>query len=60
MLTEYRRYDVGRAALCHAWRFPEMFKHLGRFAATHPWTICIAWLLAGAAVALMAPATCPA
>jgi RND superfamily putative drug exporter len=32
-----------------------MFKLLGRFAAAHPWTICAAWLVAGAVVALVAP-----
>ena len=25
-----------------------MFKLLGRFAAAHPWLICVAWALAGA------------
>jgi RND superfamily putative drug exporter len=33
-----------------------MFKHLGRFAATHPWLICAAWLLAAAGVWVVAPA----
>ena len=33
-----------------------MFKALGRLAAAHPWLICVAWLLAGAAVGLVAPA----
>jgi RND superfamily putative drug exporter len=33
-----------------------MFKHLGRFAATHPWLICAAWLLAAAGTAAVAPA----
>ncbi|MGH9676223.1 MAG: MMPL family transporter, partial [Candidatus Acidiferrum sp.] len=32
-----------------------MFKHLGRFAATHPWLICAAWIMATVAVALVAP-----
>ncbi len=32
-----------------------MFKFLGRFAAAHPWLICAAWLLAGVAVARVAP-----
>src|SRR5947209_6694323 len=32
-----------------------MFKFLGRLAATHPWLICAAWVLAGVAVALAAP-----
>jgi RND superfamily putative drug exporter len=33
-----------------------MFKHLGRFAATHPWLICGAWVLVALGVALVAPA----
>jgi RND superfamily putative drug exporter len=32
-----------------------MFKHLGRFAAAHPWVICAAWVVAGACVTLVAP-----
>ncbi len=32
-----------------------MFKYLGRLAATHPWLICLAWLLAAAAVGFVAP-----
>jgi RND superfamily putative drug exporter len=32
-----------------------MFKHLGRFAAAHPWVICAAWVAAGACVTLAAP-----
>jgi RND superfamily putative drug exporter len=33
-----------------------MFKYLGRFTAAHSWKICAAWLVAGAALALVAPA----
>ena len=33
-----------------------MFKLLGRFTAKHAWKICAAWLVAGAALALIAPA----
>src|SRR3954470_20410920 len=32
-----------------------MFKHLGRFAAAHPWLICAAWVVAGVCVTLVAP-----
>jgi RND superfamily putative drug exporter len=32
-----------------------MFKSLGRLAVSHPWTICAAWLVAGALLALVAP-----
>jgi len=32
-----------------------MFKHLGRFAAAHPWMICAAWVVAGVCVTLVAP-----
>src|SRR5262245_25198730 len=32
-----------------------MFKHLGRFAATRPWIVCAAWLLAGVGIACLAP-----
>jgi RND superfamily putative drug exporter len=32
-----------------------MFKHLGRFAAAHPWMICAAWVIAGVCVTLAAP-----
>jgi RND superfamily putative drug exporter len=32
-----------------------MFHRLGRCTASHPWTICALWLLAGAALALIAP-----
>jgi RND superfamily putative drug exporter len=32
-----------------------MYKYLGRFAATHPWLICLAWLVLAAAVGLVAP-----
>ncbi len=32
-----------------------MFAHLGRFTARHPWFICLAWLLAGAGLARLAP-----
>src|SRR5438034_665347 len=32
-----------------------MFHRLGRATASHPWTICVLWLLAGAALALVAP-----
>jgi putative drug exporter of the RND superfamily len=33
----------------------DMFKHLGRFTAAHPWMICGAWLLAAAGIAAIAP-----
>ncbi len=32
-----------------------MFKYLGRFAAAHPWLICLAWLLVASVVGLVAP-----
>ena len=32
-----------------------MFKVLGRWTATHPWRVCVAWLFVGAAVAWLAP-----
>ncbi len=32
-----------------------MFKVLGRFAADHPWLICLAWVLAAIGVSLVAP-----
>jgi putative drug exporter of the RND superfamily len=32
-----------------------MFKLLGRLAASHPWTVCAAWLVSGALLALLAP-----
>ena len=32
-----------------------MYKYLGRIAATHPWLICLAWLILAAAVGLVAP-----
>ncbi len=32
-----------------------MFKHLGRITASHPWWICLAWLIAAAIVGLAAP-----
>ncbi len=32
-----------------------MFKYLGRVTATHPWLICLAWLIAAAVVGLVAP-----
>jgi RND superfamily putative drug exporter len=33
-----------------------MFKYLGRVTATHPWLICLAWLIVAGAVTLVAPA----
>jgi RND superfamily putative drug exporter len=33
-----------------------MFKHLGRFAAAHPWLLCAAWVLVAGLVGLLAPA----
>jgi RND superfamily putative drug exporter len=33
-----------------------MFKSLGRYAVRHPWSICLAWALAGLIVTLVAPA----
>jgi RND superfamily putative drug exporter len=33
-----------------------MFNHLGRFTTTHPWLVCAAWLVTGAALTLAAPA----
>jgi RND superfamily putative drug exporter len=33
-----------------------MFHRVGRFATSHPWIICAAWLLAGAVLTLLAPA----
>ena len=32
-----------------------MFHRLGRFASSHPWLVCSAWLIAGAVLALVAP-----
>src|SRR5438552_3840600 len=32
-----------------------MFHRLGRYTASHPWLICAIWLVAGAALALVAP-----
>ncbi len=32
-----------------------MFKYLGRVTATHPWLICLAWLIVVAAVGVVAP-----
>jgi len=32
-----------------------MFKYLGRITATHPWMICLAWLVVAAVVGLAAP-----
>src|SRR5438067_2425925 len=32
-----------------------MFQRLGRFAASHPWGVCLGWLAAGAVLALLAP-----
>jgi putative drug exporter of the RND superfamily len=32
-----------------------MFHRLGRFAASYPWAICLAWLVAGVGMALAAP-----
>ena len=32
-----------------------MFKFLGRLAASRPWAICTAWLVAGALLAVVAP-----
>jgi RND superfamily putative drug exporter len=36
--------------------FPAMFKHLGRFTASHPWKICAAWLVIAGIFAFVAPA----
>jgi RND superfamily putative drug exporter len=33
-----------------------MFKLVGRLATTHPWIVCAAWLMAGAAITALAPA----
>jgi RND superfamily putative drug exporter len=33
-----------------------MFKRLGRFTTAHPWLVCAAWLVAGVALTLLAPA----
>jgi putative drug exporter of the RND superfamily len=32
-----------------------MFHPIGRFAATHPWVVCIGWLVAGGLLTLLAP-----
>src|SRR5436309_2206332 len=32
-----------------------MFTRIGRLTTSHPWLVCVAWLVAGAALTLVAP-----